>query len=88
MNLSVPQAPPEYNLASGSTLLRNSVEIFFTRNGKKDGSWDLNEELDHETDQGIEGLDGLFDLYGAIGAFGGIEFAAKFKRDHWLWIPR
>ena len=64
------------------------VDVFFTRNGQKDGSWNLHEELDADTDQGVDGLDGSFDLYAAIGVFGGAEFKAKFQRQSWLYSPR
>ena len=88
MTFSVPENPPNYNVEPAQPLLKNKVEIFFTRNGRKDGVWDLAEELDHNLDQGIEGLDGLFDLYGAIGTFGRVNFAIKFRREEWLWRPQ
>ncbi|KAL9125267.1 MAG: hypothetical protein Q9217_005503 [Psora testacea] len=88
MSFSLPENPPEYNVAPEQSPLKNQVEIFFTRNGTKEGGWNLHEELDHETDQGIDGLDGLFDLYGAIGIFGGAEFRAYLRRDEWSWRPQ
>ena len=87
MTFSTPVDPPEYNTESADTQTLTEVEVFFTRNGKKDGTWNLHEELDVEFDLPIDGLDGLFDLYGAIGIFGGVDFVAKFKRDEWLWRP-
>ncbi|KAG8533836.1 uncharacterized protein KY384_001577 [Bacidia gigantensis] len=86
MSFSVPETPLD-NIQPAQPLLQNKVEVMFTRNGRKENSWDIHEELDHETDQGIDGLDGLFDLYGAIGVFGVVSFAAKFKREEWLWRP-
>lgn len=65
-----------------------SVEVFFTKNGKKSGGWNLHEELDAETDQDVIGLDGTFDLYAAIGLFGGAEFKVVFERESWLYLPR
>ncbi|PGH31209.1 hypothetical protein GX50_06041 [[Emmonsia] crescens] len=62
------------------------VEIFFTRDGKIAGSWDLHEEVDEDAG-GVGGLEGDFDLYGALGLFGGVEFEACFNRSGWLWIP-
>ncbi|KAL9633805.1 MAG: hypothetical protein Q9164_004478 [Protoblastenia rupestris] len=88
MSFSLPENPPEYHIESGTPLLNNKVEVFFTKNGKKEGGWNLHEELDNERDQGVDGLDGLFDLFGAIGVFGGAEFRVKCKRDEWLWRPR
>ena len=87
MSFSVPENPPEYNVETKPAVQESKVEIFLTRNGKRDSSWDLHEQLDHELDRGIEGLDGLFDLYGAVGIFGGLEFTVKFKRDEWIWRP-
>jgi hypothetical protein len=62
------------------------VEIFFTRNGRRAGGWDLHEEMDADSG-GIEGLEGDFDLYAAIGLFGGIEFESCFDPAGWLWKP-
>lgn len=87
MSISVPSTPPEYGaLSQRSTPLK--VDVFFTRNGKVEGEWDLHEERDARNDLGVEGLDGLFDLYGAIGCFGGVEFDCLFNRRDWLWLPR
>ncbi|KAI9764854.1 MAG: hypothetical protein M1840_008000 [Geoglossum simile] len=60
------------------------AEVFFTRGGKKDGGWDLHEELDAELDESIEGLGGAWDLYAAVGAFGGVEFEVYFDSKDWL----
>ena len=87
MSMKVPDKPPEYNIDSSPPPIRNMVEVFLTRNGKKDNAWDLNEELDNERDQPVDGLNGLYDLYGAVGVFGGVDFVVKFKREHWLWRP-
>lgn len=87
MTFSVPSTPPEYGaLSPNSTTLK--VDVFFTRNGRVEGGWDIHEELDASKDLGVEGLDGQFDLYGAIGCFGGVEFECLFNRQDWLWLPR
>ena len=62
------------------------IEVFFTRAGRKVGSWDLHEEQDEDAG-GVEGLEGDFDLYGAIGLFGGVDVEVNFSRSHWLWKP-
>ncbi|MCJ1350027.1 MAG: hypothetical protein MMC33_000008 [Icmadophila ericetorum] len=62
-------------------------EVFFTRNGKKEGYWDLHEELDAENEFGVLGIDGQYDLYGAIGVFGQVKFEANFSTNNWLWQP-
>ncbi|KAF7592832.1 hypothetical protein BBP40_012367 [Aspergillus hancockii] len=63
------------------------VNVFFTRNGKQVGSWDLHEEVD-EDGGNVEGLEGDFDLYGAIGFFGGVDFETRFDQRDWLWKPQ
>ena len=88
MSFSFPESPPDYNILPQYTSSTSQVEVFFTRNGKKEGDWNLHEELDRDTELGVDGLDGLFDLYGAIGIFGGTQFRVKFRRDEWLWRPR
>ncbi len=87
MTFSNLESPPAY---STSPLPRTSlkVEVFFTRNGTKDGSWDLHEELDADNDLGVDGLDGQYDLYGVVGTFGAVEFDVLFSRRDWLWQPR
>lgn len=87
MSFSVPDLPPGYAVSS-HTNTKLKVEVFFTRNGRLEGGWDLHEELDATKDLGIEGLDGQFDLYGAVGTFGSIEFDCRFNRPDWLWLPR
>ncbi|KAK2787645.1 hypothetical protein FQN52_007136 [Onygenales sp. PD_12] len=63
-----------------------SVEIFFARDGKLSGSWNLHEEVDEDAG-GVGGLEGDFDLYGALGLFGGVKFEVCFDRAGWLWTP-
>ena len=87
MSLSVSNSPPEYGAPPQTGAVTN-VEVFFTRNGTKDGGWNLHEELDRDNDLGVDGLDGQFDLYGAVGVFGGAEFDVSFHRRDWLWLPR
>ncbi len=87
MSFSVANTPPEYEaLSQKSTTLK--VDVFFTRNGNKEGEWNLHEELDASRDLGVEGLDGQFDLYAAVGCFGAVEFDCLFNRRDWLWLPR
>ena len=86
INFTIPDAPPDY----GSSPVQSAPlkgEVFFTRNGRRENSWDLHEELDAETEFGILGLDGQYDLYGAIGTFGKVDFEACFNSSGWLWQP-
>ncbi|KAJ5326138.1 uncharacterized protein N7506_009240 [Penicillium brevicompactum] len=71
---------------AGSKEKKGKVNVFFTRNGRHAGGWDLHEEVDEESG-GIEGLEGDYDLYGAIGLFGGVEFESCFDPAGWLWRP-
>lgn len=62
------------------------VEAFFTRNGRVEGRWWLDEERDAERDEGgIEGLQGEGDLYLCVGCFGGVEFEVVIERGAWLY---
>lgn len=59
-------------------------EIFFTRNGKKEGGWDLHEERDRDVEEGdVTGLEGRHDLLAAVGCFGGVEFEAILDPAAW-----
>ena len=66
---------------------RMGVEVFFTRNGKKEGGWNLFEERDAESSGSVDGLDGSRDLLAAVGFFGHVQFEARFRRDEWLYRP-
>ena len=63
------------------------VEVFFTREGRKAGGWDLFEERDEEGGGGVEGLEGQSDILAAVGFFGRVEFEVRFRRDEWLYRP-
>lgn len=67
---------------------RGHVEVFFTREGEKEGLWNLHEERDHDLEGGVDGLEGHRDLFGAVGFFGRVEFETRFRRDQWLYRPR
>ncbi|MCJ1337508.1 hypothetical protein MMC09_002790 [Bachmanniomyces sp. S44760] len=86
LSFSVPESPPEYGASPevGSSL---TGEVFFTRNGKVDGGWNLREELDADDEFGVLGVDGQFDLYGAVGIFGEVEFEICFDKHDWRWQP-
>ncbi|KAH6642900.1 hypothetical protein C7974DRAFT_328604 [Boeremia exigua] len=84
MVFRVPSQPPGYGAGQGRGL---DVEVFFTRNGKKEGGWDGNEELDARSEGGTLGLGGDFDLFPAIGVFGGVDFEVFFHHSQWLYQP-
>lgn len=67
---------------------RPNVEVFFTREGERDGGWNLYEERDQDDEGSVQGLEGQNDLLGAIGMFGGVQFETRFRRDQWLYRPQ
>lgn len=85
MSFTVPKNPPGYDAGQQRKLL--DVEVFFTRNGKKEAGWDGNEELDERSEGGTVGLGGDFDLFPAIGVFGGVDFEVFFHPSQWLYRP-
>ncbi|KAL8902929.1 MAG: hypothetical protein Q9207_004277 [Kuettlingeria erythrocarpa] len=84
MDFSIPDAPPSYGSSPAQTP-KMKVDVFFTRNGAREGGWNLHEELDAQNDLGVDGLDGHNDLYAAIGLFGGVEYEANFDAHLWLY---
>lgn len=51
------------------------ADVFFTRNGRREGGWDLHEERDRDTEEGdVTGLEGEHDLLAAVGIFGMVSF--------------
>ncbi|KAF2751318.1 hypothetical protein M011DRAFT_436314 [Sporormia fimetaria CBS 119925] len=85
---SLPRNPPGYDAqAQGGEAKMLDIEGFFTRNGKKEGRWDGNEELDERSMGGAMGLKGERDLFPAIGVFGGVDFEVFFGREEWLFDP-
>ncbi|KAL3457621.1 hypothetical protein BJX64DRAFT_268485 [Aspergillus heterothallicus] len=76
---------PTDTTVSGAPL-RLDVQVFFTRNGKRVGGWNLNEERDAEAGA-IDGLEGDVDIYAAIGFFGGVDFEICYSPGGWLYSP-
>lgn len=60
------------------------VEVFFTRNGRLEGGWNLHEEVDAALEQpgGVTGLEGLHDLHAAIGVYGKCELGVRFGKNN------
>lgn len=83
MRFAVPRRPPQYGL-EGHVL---DVEVFFTRDGKRVGEWDLHEERDREENT-VKGLEGECDLFPAVGVFGGCDFEVKFLERDWMYHPK
>ncbi|KZL67457.1 spry domain-containing protein [Colletotrichum incanum] len=64
-----------------------SVDIFFTRDGRLVGSWNLHEESDAEQDLPVIGLEGYHDLSCAIGTFQKNEYDIIFDPNLWKYRP-
>ncbi|KAI4846148.1 hypothetical protein E4T44_02360 [Aureobasidium sp. EXF-8845] len=64
---------------------RRDVEVFFTREGQKEGGWNMYEERDGDDCGSIVGLEGDHDLMAAVGMFGQVEFEVRFRREEWLY---
>lgn len=62
------------------------AEVFFTRDGKRDEGWQVDEERDRESDS-VFGLEGGMDLYAAVGMFGAVDFEIQFAPEGWLYQP-
>lgn len=85
MNFAPPPAYQRINASGGNKM---DVKVFFTRNGKREGGWDVHEERDKEAEEGdVTGLEGEHDLLAAVGCFGPVEFEVHFKASEWLFKP-
>jgi hypothetical protein len=82
MTFRIPQNPPSYDPQERQSKLMD-IEVFFTRNGRKEGSWDGNEELDQRSEGGTIGLGGNYDLFAAVGIFGAVDFEVLFRPQDW-----
>ncbi|KAK3622618.1 hypothetical protein LTR56_022083 [Elasticomyces elasticus] len=75
-------SPPQF--AGG----KSGAEVFFTRNGKKEGGFNLHEERDSAEEGGdVTGLEGRNDILAAVGCFGGVEFEVRFRKEEWKFRP-
>lgn len=63
------------------------TEVFFTRQGREAGRWDLHEETDAEQDLPVTGLEGFHDLSCAIGTYGAAKFDVFFDPERWMFRP-
>ena len=82
VGLGMTFTPPTYAGA------KNGCEVFFTRNGKREGGWNLHEERDREQYDGVVfGLEGEHDLLAAVGCFGGVEVEVRMRREEWMFKP-
>jgi hypothetical protein len=91
MAFSLPRNPPSYDLAQAQSQQAQGgmldIQVYFTRNGVREGAWDGNEELDERCEGGNVGLRGECDLFPAIGVFGAVDFDVFFSPENWLYNP-
>lgn len=61
------------------------VEVFFTRNGKVEARWDVNEERDQDRELAPVGVQGFHDLVAAVGSFEKTEFEVVLDPNRWAY---
>lgn len=61
------------------------VEVFFTRQGREVGRWNLHEESDAEQDLPVTGLEGFHDLSLAVGTFEAVTFEVVLDPARWAY---
>lgn len=64
---------------------RIEVEVFFTRDGKVDGRWDVHEELDASTDLPVTGLEGYHDIAIAVGTYQNVGVEIVLDPARWMY---
>jgi hypothetical protein len=81
--------PPSYEQGPARTEAQTpiNVEIFFTRDGRISGGWNLHEEGDSVMDRPVTGMEGLNDMYAAVGVFEKVDFEIVLKPGGWLYNP-
>jgi hypothetical protein len=79
--------PPAYGEGPTRTEATTPIdaEIFFTRDGRKSGRWNLHEEVDADDDLPVTGLEGMHDLVAAVGTFENVEFDIVFNQGEWMY---
>ena len=66
---------------------RIETSVFFTRDGREVGRWDVHEEGDAEQDLPVTGLEGYHDLSCAIGTCGEVRFEVVLEPGRWAYRP-
>ena len=82
---SIPEFRPDRLGKSGAQPLKG--EVFFTRNGRPSGGWDIQEGLNQDEGWRADFLDGKWDLYAAIGTYGEVEISVYFGAHQWQYDP-
>ncbi|KAF1814044.1 hypothetical protein P152DRAFT_393882, partial [Eremomyces bilateralis CBS 781.70] len=87
MRFGRPGRPPGYGEGEGLVQALDDVRVFFTREGREVGGWDLHEEMDERAEGGVAGLEGNYDLFPAVGVYGGVDFEVRFNPADWMYHP-
>merc|ERR1712072_1606295 len=91
LGLRIFPLPPQTQRQGAKGGVKRTVEVFFTLNGKLDGTgkgWNLHEERDQEEDTGdVRGLEGDHDILAAVGVFGKVELEVRCRREDWAFKP-
>ena len=66
---------------------RIETEIFFTKEGREVGRWNLHEETDGEGNLPVTGLEGFHDLSCAVGTYGAVNCQVVFDPARWKFVP-
>ncbi|KAK4444263.1 hypothetical protein QBC34DRAFT_415432 [Podospora aff. communis PSN243] len=66
---------------------RIETNVFFTRQGRMSGGWNLHEETDAKEDLPVTGLEGYHDLSCAVGTYKAVAFDVVFDPARWLYKP-
>ncbi|KAK4136855.1 hypothetical protein BT67DRAFT_417329 [Trichocladium antarcticum] len=66
---------------------RIETDVFFTRDGREVGRWNLHEETDAEEDLPVTGLEGYHDLSCAVGTHGKVVFEVVLEPGKWMYKP-
>lgn len=74
-----------FSSSSPASSGRIEVEVFFTREGKVDGRWDIHEELDASTDLPVTGLEGYHDIALAVGTYSNVGVEIVLDPARWLY---
>lgn len=86
IRFSIPLWRPEYATIdlTGQPL---TAEVFFTRNGKFSGGWNIQEGLDQDEAWRADFLDGKWDVYAAVGTYGEVEVSINFGGQKFEYDP-
>lgn len=75
-------------ISPGQQQHRPNVNIFFTKEGRVTGEWNLHEETDSDQDLPVTGLEGFHDLCCAVGTYDSVAIEVIFDPAKWKFSPQ